>query len=201
MSILRKLSQRPLLIGLLIITITATVFFASQPPASAEFIADNSNILYMPLIFKAPLNNPLVTVKYGVNFINSAEDPADAQQFQNGLSTGAGWNRWPLYWNLIETSTGQFDWSKQDTAVTGDITHGLQTNAILLGTPGFYLTRPASFITDPLPTREGALSLTKTEAAAPQGLYEPIFIGGDEPSAGKQINPANKWAILVFISV
>ena len=30
---------------------------------------------------------------YGVNFMSSAEDPADAQQYANALSTGATWNQ------------------------------------------------------------------------------------------------------------
>ena len=32
------------------------------------------------------------------------------------VESGAGWDRWPLYWFYIETSPGNFDWSRQDTA-------------------------------------------------------------------------------------
>lgn len=43
---------------------------------------------------------------YGVDFITSAENLADDQQIANGLATGAGWDRWPIYWFYVETSEG-----------------------------------------------------------------------------------------------
>jgi hypothetical protein len=58
---------------------------------------------------------------YGVDFITSAEGQADAQQFANAQATGAGWDRWPIYWFYVETSQGVFDWSRVDQAVTGDL--------------------------------------------------------------------------------
>ena len=52
---------------------------------------------------------------YGLNFISNAEDMGagrvDETQYQNGLSTGAKWNRWPLYWQRIEQSENQFNWA------------------------------------------------------------------------------------------
>ncbi len=106
---------------------------------------------------------------YGVNFISSAEDRAPGsgrlpasieQQYQNGLATGATWNRWPLYWFNIEQSPGAFNWSTQDATIQADIAHGLQLNAILLGTPPFYTTSPsgARSFAQPQP-RQGGLSL------------------------------------------
>lgn len=86
-----------------------------------------------------PLPDTLGPV-YGVNFVNSVDHPADAQQLANGRLTGATWNRWPLYWSRIETSAGVFDWGAHDAIVDADARNGWRTNAILLGTPPFYTT-------------------------------------------------------------
>jgi hypothetical protein len=149
--------------------------------------------------------------EYGVVFISSAEDrvpgsgrtPASlAQQYQNGLSTGAAWNRWPLYWFNIEQTPGAFNWSTQDAAIKDDIAHGLKLNAILLGTPPFYTTNDSVRFSRPPRLRPGQLSLDAIERATPLGLYEPIFSdGSDVPGAGKNPNPANKWADFVWLAV
>jgi hypothetical protein len=143
---------------------------------------------------------------YGVNFISSAELLADAEQYANGLATGAQWNRWPVYWFNIEQSPGNFDWSRQDAAVQGDVIHGLHTNAILLGTPPFYTTagaerQGAQPAPKPIP-RPGTLALYATETAKPAGLDAPVFSdGSDRPGPGKTINPENKWALFVYTAV
>lgn len=149
---------------------------------------------------------------YGVNFITSAEDRAPgsgrtpeslAQQMQNGLTTGATWDRWPLYWFNIEQSPDSFNWATQDAAVAADVAAGLQLNAILLGTPPFYTTNPTAVasLADPQP-RTGGVSLRSPEQATPEGLYEPVFSdGSDTPGAGKTINPANRWARFVAAAV
>lgn len=147
----------------------------------------------VPLVADGPL--------YGVNFISSAEDLADEQQYQNGLATGAAWNRWPLYWPAIETAQGQYDWSTQDAAATADIANGLKINAILLGTPGFYTTSSVN-PEQMAPAPAAPISINQIQAAAPQGLYEPIFSdGSDIPGAGKAINPGNVWARFVYAAV
>ena len=148
---------------------------------------------------------------FGVVFISSAEDRAPGsgrtaqsleQQYANGLSTGAAWNRWPLYWFNIEQSPGVFNWTTQDATVQGDIAHGLRLNAILLGTPGFYkpdaLGR-ASVVPRPRP---GELSLDAPERATPLGLHEPTFSDGTDTAApGKVPNSANRWAVFVTAAV
>jgi hypothetical protein len=150
-----------------------------------------------------PRTNSSLAPAYGVAFITSAEGQADEQQFANALATGAGWDRWPVYWFYIETSEGVFDWSRQDKAVQDDLAHGLQLNAILLGTPAFYTT---SFLQQPAfpyrhEPRQGTLSLNAIEKATPQGLYEPVFLDGDTPGPDKVINPNNKWAVFVETAV
>jgi hypothetical protein len=146
---------------------------------------------------------PLVgstTPLYGINFITSAEAPADEQQLNNGVSTGATWNRWPMYWFNIEQSQGSYNWSKQDTALLGDVSHGLRTNAILLGTPCFYNNTCGAGLSVAAPPA-GDVVLQAPQAATPNGLYEPVFTDGDSPGPGKTINPANPWARFVFAAV
>jgi hypothetical protein len=149
--------------------------------------------------------------EYGVVFISSAEDRVPgsgrtaesiAQQYQRGLSTGAAWNRWPLYWFNIEQSPGNFNWATQDAAVKDDIAHGLKLNAILLGTPGFYTTGDAVRLSRPPRLRPGQLSLDSAERATPVGLFTPIFSDGtDVPGPGKTPNPENKWANFTWLAV
>lgn len=156
---------------------------------------------------------------FGVNFISSAEErepdssrTADsiARQYQNGLATGATWNRWPIYWFNVEQSADNFNWSTQDATVADDLAHGLHVNAILLGTPGFYRNGAAvidqSGGTALSTTQEqgsgGDLSLQSPQTATPTGLYEGVFTdGSDIPASGKTINPNNKWARFVTMAI
>lgn len=117
--------------------------------------------------------------RLGVTFINSADHPITDQRYKQALFLGAGWNRWPLYWDRIETSPGGFNWSGYDALVSGDVANGLQSNAILLGRPSFF--------------QEGG-SIT--------GLNAPVFGDGTDTDApGKFINPDNKWAVFVHQTV
>lgn len=183
---------RPLL-ALLLLSLTLLLVVARAPARAAA------------PILAAAVEEGGVPI-YGVNFISSAELLADAQQYANGLATGAQWNRWPIYWFNIEQSPGYFDWSRQDAAVAGDVTHGLRTNAILLGTPPFYTTagaqrQGAQPAPQPIP-RPGTLALYATETAKPAGLDTAVFSdGSDRPGPGKTINPENKWALFVYTAV
>jgi hypothetical protein len=168
----------------------------SQPQANSP------HLIYLPgislNIARPALANP---ISYGVNFISSAEGLADEQQYQNGLATNATWNRWPFYWPLIEPMPGVFDWSNQDATVQADIAHGLQINAILLGTPVSYTTNLAAG-DEVRPSPPSGLSLQAVQAATPIGLYEPVFDDGtDVLGPGKAINEANVWARFVWLIV
>ncbi|MGB1251394.1 MAG: hypothetical protein ACPG8W_12305 [Candidatus Promineifilaceae bacterium] len=113
---------------------------------------------------------------YGMNFISSAEEPADAQRYANAAQLGARWDRFPLYWNHIELTADNFNYSTQDAAIIADIEQGYLINAILLGTS---------------PAHYGANGM-------PNGLNDSIFTdGSDTPGEGKTINPNNKWARFV----
>lgn len=156
---------------------------------------------YLP--FVTHLNNPVAPAigpLYGVDFMSSAEAPADSAQYTNALATGAEWNRWPVYWFSVEQNPDVFTWSATDAALSADIAHGLQTELIFLGTPGFYTTLARTV--DGRSNQFGPYSMRAPSAAAPQGLYAPIFSDGtDIPAPGKTINPDNKWARFVTTAV
>ncbi|MCB8984561.1 MAG: hypothetical protein H6659_12095 [Ardenticatenaceae bacterium] len=141
---------------------------------------------------------------YGVNHISyPAAQPTSEERYQNGLATGASWNRWPMYWHDIEQQPGVYAWSYQDTAVRADIAHGLKLDAILLGTPGFYRTDTQGnrvVVTPQQPTSPFALDEAQT--GTPLGLYTAVFLdGSDITGPGKTINPENVWAQFVFTAV
>ncbi len=143
---------------------------------------------------------------YGLNRISNSEVASVPEaQYQAGLSTGAAWDRWPLYWDRIESTPGVFNWTYQDTAVKGVINHGLQLNAILLGTPGFYHTnRTAEQPVRPTPEAQtySPMSLDEIQTGVPSGLYQPVFSdNSDIPGPGKTINSANVWARFVATAV
>lgn len=110
--------------------------------------------------------------RLGITFINSADAPIKPERYQQALFLGAGWNRWPLYRERVETGPGQYNWSAYDALVSEDIRHGLRINAILLG-----------------------------QANLP-GLTSPVFSdNSDAPGPGKTINPGNAWAMFVYGAV
>ncbi|MCA9932861.1 MAG: hypothetical protein H6662_03945 [Ardenticatenaceae bacterium] len=200
--------KRPFLHTLLALTLLTLV-----PLIWLTVRAQVSNQAYLPVIYSPPLPTPQVSDSpaYGVNFISAPERIANEEQFQNGVSTGAAWNRWPMYWFNVERSAGLFCWNPTisgcdgapdtDTAVIQDINHGLKSNAILLGTPGFYITGLASHASNETIRRNG-FEIQTINTATPQGLYASVFTdGSDTPGAGKQINPENKWAMYVFTAV
>ncbi len=115
----------------------------------------------------------------GITFINSTDAPIKPERYQQALFLGTGWNRWPLYWDRVEYSPGQFNWTAYDLLVASDISNGLRTNAILLGRPSFH-----------------------QNGASIEGLNASIFSdGSDMPGPGKAINPANGWATFVYGAV
>jgi hypothetical protein len=114
--------------------------------------------------------------RLGIAHISGIDVPYNPTRYQRALILGAGWNRWPLYWNEIEKAPGEFDWSRYDAIVKADSDVGLQTNLILLGIPEFY--RAGDSIAD---------------------LYQPAFADGSDLFApGKAPNPNNPWATFVY---
>jgi hypothetical protein len=165
-----------------------------------------THVIYLSLIAKPPYPFTAIQPAFGVNFINSVDHPATPQMWANGQATGAIWNRWPLYWHRIEVNPGEFDWQQHDTVVLADLENNFNTNAILLGTPGFYMTGSLAELlqaeTAERSAAPGRIGLTAVQSATPQGLYQPIFDdGSDKPGPDKSINPDNRWAYFVHLIV
>ncbi len=185
----------PAIIFISLLIITA----GNRPDAQAQ----SGTTLFLPTLAlpsEAPNVQP-TPLEWGINFINSVDHPATAEEFAAGASTGAGWNRWPLYWHRIETAEGTFDWADHDNVVSADLANGYEINAILLGTPGFYLNGRAPERKSDL-NPHGPIQLRSIQTATPRGVREPVFAdGSDVYGQGKTINPDNKWAVFVFNTI
>ncbi|MBI2303481.1 MAG: carboxypeptidase regulatory-like domain-containing protein [Chloroflexi bacterium] len=148
--------------------------------------------------------------RFGIVFVNGAGYNASEQRYQQAVASGVRWTRWPMYWHEIETSPGYLGdaaYSLQDEVVAGDVAHGLETNAILLGTPLWSAT--AGSLAVPVPRLENRASLfpslsqpsgqpipqSSVAASSPKNLYLPVFLGDGT------INPDNYWARFVYTTV
>jgi hypothetical protein len=113
--------------------------------------------------------------RLGIAHISSVDVPRSDARYQRALDLGASWNRWPLYWDRVETRRGAFDWDAYDALVSEDLSHDLNLNVILLGIPAH--------------RREGD-TITN--------LREPVFADEtDMPTSEKAVNPQNPWAVFV----
>ncbi|MDX2138955.1 MAG: hypothetical protein SF123_12765 [Chloroflexota bacterium] len=113
--------------------------------------------------------------RLGIAHISSVDVPRSDERYQRALDLGASWNRWPLYWDRVETRRGAFDWSAYDELVIEDLSHDLNLNVILLGIPAH-----------------------RREGDTIANLHEPIFNDDtDLPDGEKAINPQNPWAVFV----
>lgn len=156
-------------VGTLALLCLSVVFLLSSSRGQAQVVPAPTSV---PAAFGMSRSERL-----GITFINSAQIHASEARYLNALQLGAGWNRYPVYWDKIEREPGQFTWSEYDRLVIADTRHRLRANAVLIGIPSFH--------------RSGSV---------PAGLNEPIFAhGGDFPRAGENpINPANPWANFVY---
>lgn len=128
---------------------------------------------------------PLPTPSYiraerlGVAHISAPEGGTSSARYQQALALGAQWNRYPIYWDRIETEPGVYDWERFDIQIADDLRYGFSINAILLGRPAF-----------------------RADESRIQGMDAPIFAdGSDLPAEGKAINPENYWAGFVYEAV
>ncbi|MBI2955484.1 MAG: hypothetical protein HYY30_14310 [Chloroflexi bacterium] len=195
--------MRPLT-SLIFLALIVTMSSQLQRPAVAEVAPE-------------PAAQPLAAnSRLGIVFIGSAEIPSlPAYRFSRATSLGAGWDRWPMYWDMIEGSNGSPDYTAQDAVVRSDIANALQVNAILVGTPSWAASPMPGLLEDAPPPRvgegpryfapvpPGSLPNSFSPAAAPPaGLNEKIFTdGSDTPGPYKTINPRNYWARFVYNTV
>ena len=117
--------------------------------------------------------------RLGITFVGFIDNNMGAERYRNALILGAGWNRWPLYWDRVEHQPGEYNWLAYDRLVASDIRHGLRTNAILLGRPAFWQAGDSI-----------------------HNLFQPIFADGtDSGGPNVAINLDNPWAQFVHYAV
>lgn len=138
--------------------------------------------------------------------------PVETSRYARAAEAGALWNRWAIYWDQVERSPGSYDWSQVDRTLEADRELGFQTNAILLGTPGFHNSGlGAQSVTPRVEDKAPALAAMRGQAARraagppiqpPSSLRQPVFADGtDDLTIGKAINQSNAWARFVAAAV
>ncbi|PJF25313.1 MAG: hypothetical protein CUN53_13420, partial [Phototrophicales bacterium] len=71
-------------------------------------IVRSAMILFVSLLSASVTSQPapILSSRLGITFISSLDHPANELRYQRALLLGAGWNRWPLYWDRVERSPG-----------------------------------------------------------------------------------------------
>lgn len=144
---------------------------------------------------------------FGIDFVSApgSSFANQSQRYVSALTTGAGWNRWVIYWSSVEARCNQaYDWSAVDPIVQSDQAAGLSDDAVLLGTPSCYATGSGAASIPPLvAARHGGIhTLSGLATSPPSGLYQPAFADGtDNWWPGKAVNPNNPWASFVNAAV
>lgn len=152
-----------------------------------------------------------------ISAVNAQSATYSPRRYQRANEAYANWNRWVFYWHEIEASNNSYNYGPQEMVATADVSSGLQTEGILMGTPGWCTTASMSAASVPAPpprvgqTRYGNYQLTATVEAynapspatyPPANLDAPVFSNGsDNPSGATGINRNNHWADFVFETV
>ncbi len=154
--------------------------------------------------------------RFGIVFVDGVS-PYDNQPYANGQSrydkakpSGAAFNRWPMYWHLIETTRDFFNYASQDQVADLDIRNGFEVDAILMGTPSWGSVSTSEVrphvpleagrkLADVSPgaARFGAGSafMAGSAGAVPVGLELPPVLSNGS------INQENRWAYYVYQTV
>jgi len=191
----------------LVLTLLALAAFGAVLSQAAEHLAAQ-DLAAAETEAQAMAPNPAL----GLCFVTSAEDHAGPERLDRAVASGAAWNRFPFYWQNIETSPGQYSFSAQDRAVADDVSKGLQTLAILLGTSPVYATAASTqglaaqdeqVVLWPSGRTRAFPEMTAHSAnSAPAHLDRPVFSdGSDTPGPSKTINADNPWARYVYETV
>lgn len=153
-----------------------------------------------PAIAQPAANDRLGICHVNLMALDTTDEILD-QRYQRAVEAGAGWTRYEVRWDEIESSAG-FDYARQDSIVRRDVANGLKIDAIFNATPASYATGGFAWVPGP---RVGQHTFTSAQLAglaattsAPANLYAPIFADGtDTPAPDKAINPNNYWARFV----
>ena len=169
----RRWSAVPILAGFGLVLIALAAIPARQ--------VANAQVPVVPTSAPGALvgaDNYVRSDRLGITFISYIDDMS-AERYRNALILGAGWNRWPLYWDRVEIQPHQYDWSAYDRLIAEDIRQGLKTNVILLGRPEFW-----------------------QDGDSIANLFTPIFAdGSDSAGADVPMHPDNHWPHFVHYAV
>ncbi len=145
-----------------------------------------------------------------------------ADRYVQARAAGAAWNRWSLYWDLVERPDGSLDWSVADGIVSRDLDAGLASLLILQGTPSSQAGQAALGVCsapsagDAAQTGGGMAAAARRparpagacriEAAPPRNLEAPTFLDAagrttEDPARAARPNPSNPWAVFVAAAV
>lgn len=105
--------------------------------------------------------------------VQPLDDGQIAQRYAQARASGAGWNRWTLYRDLVETGR-PYDWTVPDGIIGRDRAHGLRTLLILQ-------SQAENLDEQVFLTRDGA--------------------GTDDPALAAKVNDAHVWARFVAAAV
>jgi hypothetical protein len=175
------------------LTLLVVLVSAILPPGSGRTVAEG----------------PAGNGQFGIDFVNAPGGGFSNQstRYAETSEAGAGWDRWVIYWDSVETQctspTATYDWSQVDPVVNADLAQGLTIDAILLGTPSCDATPATTTTRSSVAAPHGGLSGIAGDATAPPvNLYQPTFADGtDTWWPGKAINPNNPWARFVNAAV
>ena len=105
--------------------------------------------------------------RFGIAHVSYQNGSRDAVRYQRAADAGARWNRWAMYWTDVERSPGSYDWSATDQTVAADEQFGFKTNAILLGTPGFYNGALSATDPDQKALKSGSFQISQASTRSP----------------------------------
>lgn len=149
--------------------------------------------------------------RFGLNRASFGAEARSGYRQELGAEAGALWNRWPLYWYLVESDKG-IDYTAYDRAVAGDLLRGTNLDIVLMGTPPSYASSGLVDVPPPLVGekrtegdygwREGSEASAASQGSSPTNLTLPIFSDGtDNYAPGKAVNRENYWARFVNLTV
>lgn len=196
----------------------------SAPPASAQMPPPEG--MAVGLVHVDLMDLHVARLPAGGTVIREQLPAADiADRYAQASASGASWNRWSLYWDMVEQPDGRLDWSAADAILARDAGAGLASLLILQGTPpsragaaSAGLCRAAEAA--PASPRPGSPSTAsrlsrslgradrpcRVEASPPRDLEAATFLdaagrGTEDAARAQRVNPGNPWAVFVAAAV
>ncbi|MBI4505684.1 MAG: hypothetical protein HY691_09125, partial [Chloroflexi bacterium] len=121
--------------------------------------------------------------RFGLVHVGYGDRAPDPQRYQRASAVGVGTHRWAFYWNFTEPRPGEFNFANQERTVAMDMAYGLETLAILFGTPDWATSAPRPATASP--------SGAGQDAGAPPRDTRPLLplAAGGEPQPAPAVGP------------